>query len=152
MNAVFQMDSGVAFQLPPLGLSLVLAGFLGRPAPFCAGKAGISSCFGRRADEGTSLRPAPFLAHAPEATQQKDHGAGRSGDARGVRALGMRSVYLTCSACGYASTFNVNDWQDDVFITSFSPYARCAKCGHLGANVRPDWTQLRGMPETRRKG
>jgi hypothetical protein len=36
-----------------------------------------------------------------------------------MRALGMRSLYVTCSACGYASTVNVDDWQDDVFITSF---------------------------------
>jgi hypothetical protein len=68
-----------------------------------------------------------------------------------MRALGVRSVYVTCSACGYASTVNVDDWQDDVFITSFGPHARCAKRGHLGGNVRPDWTQLRGMAATRRR-
>jgi hypothetical protein len=58
----------------------------------------------------------------------------------GMRALGVRSVYVTCSACGYASTVNVDDWQDDVFITSFGPHVRCAKCGNLGAVARPDWT------------
>jgi ribosomal protein L37E len=62
----------------------------------------------------------------------------------------VRSVYATCRACGYTSTVNVDDWQDDVPITSFGPHARCAKCGHLGAVVQPDWTELREMPETRR--
>jgi ribosomal protein L37E len=69
----------------------------------------------------------------------------------GMRALGVRSVYATCSACGYASTVNVDDWQDDVLIESFGPHVKCAKCGHLGGNVRPDWTELRGMPKTRTK-
>jgi hypothetical protein len=68
----------------------------------------------------------------------------------GMRVLGVRSVYVTCSACGYASTVNVDDWEDDVFITSFGPYVKCAKCGHLGAVVRPDWTELPGTPEARR--
>jgi hypothetical protein len=69
-----------------------------------------------------------------------------------MRVLGVRSVYVTCGACGYASTLNVDDEPDDVMITSFAPHMRCAKCGNLGAVVRPDWTELRGMPETRRRG
>jgi hypothetical protein len=67
-----------------------------------------------------------------------------------MRALGVQSVYVTCSACGYASTVNVDAWQDDVFITSFGPHVRCAKCGNLGAVVRPDWTELQRMPEKQR--
>lgn len=69
-----------------------------------------------------------------------------------MRALGVRSLYITCSSCGFASTLNVDDWQDDVLVTSFAPHMRCAKCGNLGAVARPDWTELRGMPETRRRG
>jgi hypothetical protein len=69
-----------------------------------------------------------------------------------MRALGVRSVYVTCSACGYASTVNVDDRQDDVVIRSLGLHVQCEKCGNLGAVVQPDWTELRGMPETRRKG
>jgi hypothetical protein len=68
-----------------------------------------------------------------------------------MRVLGVRSVYATCNACGYASAFNVDDWQDDVVIKSFGPHVQCATCGHLGAVVRPDWTETRGMPETQRR-
>jgi hypothetical protein len=68
-----------------------------------------------------------------------------------MRALGVRSVYVTCSACGYASTANADDWQDDVVIRSLGPHMRCAKCGNLGAVVQPDWTELRSMPRTPRE-
>jgi hypothetical protein len=58
-----------------------------------------------------------------------------------MRASGVRSVNITCSSCGYASTVNADDWQDDVLIESFGPYAKCAKCakcGHVGGVARPD--------------
>jgi hypothetical protein len=61
-----------------------------------------------------------------------------------MRELGVRSLYITCSACGYASTVNVDDWQDDVLIEPFGPSVKCAKWGHLGGVVRPDWSGLRG--------
>jgi hypothetical protein len=69
-----------------------------------------------------------------------------------MRALGVWSVYITCSACGYASTVNVDDRQDDVVIRSLGLQVQCAKCGNLGAVVQPDWTELPGMPETRQRG
>jgi hypothetical protein len=31
-------------------------------------------------------------------------------------------------------------------LLSFGPRMRCTKCGHLGADVRADWSQLRGVP------
>jgi hypothetical protein len=49
-------------------------------------------------------------------------------------------------------TFNVDEWPDEVLVPSFEPHIECTKCGHLGASVRPDCTQLRGVPaETRRR-
>jgi ribosomal protein L37E len=59
-----------------------------------------------------------------------------------MRELGVRSLYITCSACGYASTVNADDWRDDVLIKSFGPNVKCAKCGHVGGVVRPDWSEL----------
>jgi hypothetical protein len=108
-------------------------------------------CFGRRADQGTSPRPAPFFAHPPEATQQEDDGAARSGDPRRHaspwRAVGIR--HLQCLRL--RKHFNVDDWQDDTFINSFSPYVKCAKCGHVGGGVRPDWRELRGVADNRKR-
>lgn len=65
-----------------------------------------------------------------------------------MRALGVRLVYITCSACGYASTVNVDDRQD-VVIRSLGLHVQCTKCGNLGVIVQPGWTELRGMPERR---
>jgi hypothetical protein len=77
----------------------------------------------------------------------------RSGDPRTVgdmRALGLRSVYITCNACGSASTVNVDDKDDDVMVTSLAQHVRCAVCGNLGGVVRPDWSELRGVVGNRR--
>ena len=67
-----------------------------------------------------------------------------------MRDLGVRSLYITCSACGYARTVNADDWQDDFQINSFGPYVQCAKCGHVGGIVRPDWSELRGVAGNRK--
>jgi hypothetical protein len=67
---------------------------------------------------------------------------------RGMRDLGVRSLYITCSACGYASTVNADDSQDDVLIESFGPLAQCAKCRHVGGVARPE---LERAPRRRRQ-
>ena len=67
-----------------------------------------------------------------------------------MRALGVGSVYITCSACGSASTVNVDHKDDDVMVTSLAPHVRCAVCGRLGGVVRPDWSELRGVVGSRR--
>jgi hypothetical protein len=63
-----------------------------------------------------------------------------------MRSLGPRSLDVTCKACGYHTVVNVDAYPDDAPVPSFGPRMRCSRCGHLGANVRPDWTQLRGAP------
>jgi ribosomal protein L37E len=65
-----------------------------------------------------------------------------------MRSLGPRSLDVTCNACGYRTTANVDSYPDDMPVLSFCPRMRCRKCGHLGANVRPDWSQLRKAPGT----
>jgi hypothetical protein len=66
-----------------------------------------------------------------------------------MRSLGPRSLDVTCAACGRHATFNVDEWPDELPVPSFGPHIMCPKCGHLGASVRPDWTQLRGLPGRR---
>jgi hypothetical protein len=55
------------------------------------------------------------------------------------------------NACGYNTTVNVDDWPDEEPVPAFGPRMRCSKCGHLGASVRPDWTQLRAAPQPPRR-
>jgi hypothetical protein len=68
-----------------------------------------------------------------------------------MRSLGPRSLDVTCKKCGYQTKVNVDDHPDDTTVPSFGPRMRCSKCGHLGANVRPEWSQLRGLPGTPRR-
>jgi ribosomal protein L37E len=68
-----------------------------------------------------------------------------------MRSLGPRSLDVTCTACGHHTSVNVDAWPDDVPVPSMGVHMRCTKCGQLGANVRPDWTQLRGVPRTPRQ-
>jgi len=50
-----------------------------------------------------------------------------------MRRNGVRGLDVTCSACGYHTEINVDDWPDDVPVPSFGPRMRCTKCGKLGA-------------------
>jgi hypothetical protein len=63
-----------------------------------------------------------------------------------MRGLGPRSLDVTCEACGHRTLFNVDDWPDEVLVSSFGPRMRCARCGHLGASVRPHWSRLYVLP------
>jgi hypothetical protein len=63
-----------------------------------------------------------------------------------MRSLGPRSLDITCKACGYHTTFNVDAWPDEVLVMSFGRRIRCTMCGHLSVNVMPDWRQLRRVP------
>jgi hypothetical protein len=67
-----------------------------------------------------------------------------------MRGLGPRDLDVTCKACGYHTTVNVDTWPDEELVPAFGPRMRCSKCGHLGASARPDWTQLRAVPGNRR--
>jgi ribosomal protein L37E len=65
-----------------------------------------------------------------------------------MRALGPHSLDVECRACGHHTSVDVDDWPDETPVPSFGSRMRCRKCGHLGASVRLDWTQLRGVPRT----
>ena len=70
---------------------------------------------------------------------------------RNMRSLGPRSLDVQCRACDYQTTINVDKWPDEEPVPAFGLRMRCSKCGHLGASVRPDWTQLRGVRGTPRR-
>jgi hypothetical protein len=61
-----------------------------------------------------------------------------------MRAHGCRRLLIYCSAglyCHHSSTVDADRWPDDTAVRDLGPKAVCTKCGIIGADVWPDWTQ-----------
>jgi hypothetical protein len=54
-------------------------------------------------------------------------------------------VKMRCQArgCNHHSIVDVSELADDVPVPSIGPRLRCMRCGHLGADVRPNWSEYR---------
>jgi hypothetical protein len=98
-----------------------------------------------------SNRPDGTPGKKPPARSAKRREATAAMTLGNMRGLGPRSLDVTCKAGGHHTMVNADVWPDDVMIPSLGPKMRCTKCRHLGASVRPDWTQLRGVPRTPRR-
>jgi hypothetical protein len=60
-----------------------------------------------------------------------------------IRA-GVRRLLIYCSAglyCHHIATVDADRWPDDTAVRDLCPKAVCTKCGMIGADVRPDWTE-----------
>jgi hypothetical protein len=68
-------------------------------------------------------------------------------DLGSMRSFGVRSLDVECRSCGHHTTVNVDHIPDDVVKVSLGSRMRCTKCRHKGAHVRPDWSQLVGVPK-----
>jgi hypothetical protein len=60
-----------------------------------------------------------------------------------MRRNGVRGLFVTCLHCGHHTEVNVDAWPDHVPVPSFGSRMRCTKCGHLGADARPNWIEQR---------
>jgi hypothetical protein len=62
-----------------------------------------------------------------------------------IRAHGVRHLLIYCSTgrCHHSAVINADRWSDD---TGLSPKSVCTKCGMIGADVRPNWSE-RPRPE-----
>ncbi len=58
-----------------------------------------------------------------------------------MRANGVRSLIVYCGACGRDAVFNVDTYPDSVPVPAFGPRMVCARCGMIGADARPNWTE-----------
>jgi hypothetical protein len=43
--------------------------------------------------------------------------------------------------CDHYSVVDVERYGDDVPVPWFGPRLRCERCGHLGADARPNWSE-----------
>jgi len=58
----------------------------------------------------------------------------------GVRRL---SIYCLGPDCHHQAVLDVDCYPDDMPVPAFGPRMRCQRCGHLGADARPNWSEYR---------
>jgi hypothetical protein len=78
-----------------------------------------------------------------EAGAVRGQASGRGATLGEMRSLGLDSLDIICTACGHHATFKADKWPDELPMRACGPHVECKKCGHRGASVRSDWTQLR---------
>jgi hypothetical protein len=61
-----------------------------------------------------------------------------------LRSHGCRDLLVYCASidCNHSSIMNAGHLADDLPIRSLGPRFVCARCGHRGADVRPDWRPM----------
>ena len=58
-----------------------------------------------------------------------------------IRSHGCRDLLIYCSFidCSHSATMNADHLPDETAIRPLGARMVCSRCGHLGADVRPDW-------------
>lgn len=59
-----------------------------------------------------------------------------------VRMHGVRQLLVYCgnaAGCRHQARLDADRWSDDVTLGELQPRMICIVCGHVGADVRPDW-------------
>src|SRR5674476_752598 len=61
-----------------------------------------------------------------------------------MRANGVRTLaaWYLGRGCDHFRVLDVSGYPDDVPVPSFGPRLRCERCGHLGADARPNWNEM----------
>src|SRR6516162_6569880 len=67
-----------------------------------------------------------------------------------MRELGVRHLIGFChnDACRHSALIDVSDCPDHVEVRWFQQRAKCAKCGGKRVDVRPNWKEKPGMPDS----
>jgi hypothetical protein len=60
-----------------------------------------------------------------------------------MRANGIRSLHVYCFTCHHEVVLGVDDYPDDVPVPAFAPRMVCTRCGMIGADTRPNWSERR---------
>ena len=58
-----------------------------------------------------------------------------------IRGHGCRDLLVYCNSinCSHGATMNADHLPDDTPIRPLGLRMVCSECGHVGADVRPDW-------------
>jgi hypothetical protein len=65
-----------------------------------------------------------------------------------LRGHGVMRPFVSCGSinCSHSSTIDGELFPDDFVPRSLGSRMRCEACGHVGADVRPDWSQHTNRP------
>jgi hypothetical protein len=63
-----------------------------------------------------------------------------------MRALGVRSLAVSCSLCHHEAVVDAAPWPDHMPVPSFGPKMVCSRCGIVGADARPNWKEQPDRP------
>jgi len=58
-----------------------------------------------------------------------------------MRANGVRSLMVYCSAWPRIVAFNVDTYPETAPVPAFGPRMVCTGCGMIGADARPNWRE-----------
>ena len=61
-----------------------------------------------------------------------------------MRAKGVRSLIVYCSACPPIVVLNIDAYPESAPVPAFGPRMVCMGCGMIGADARPNWQERRG--------
>src|ERR1700730_10551814 len=67
-----------------------------------------------------------------------------------IRSHGVRRLLIYCNAglyCHHSAVVDADRWSDDTVLLDLDARAVCTKCGIIGADVRPNWSE-RPQPES----
>ncbi len=61
-----------------------------------------------------------------------------------TRANGVRTLAVWCvgRGCGRDAVIDVERYANNVPVPWFGPRMRCERCGHIGADARPNWSEI----------
>lgn len=60
-------------------------------------------------------------------------------DLENMRQNGVRTLFVTCLACGHEADVNVDRYPNRETVPSFANRWPCGKCGAKRSEVRPAW-------------
>jgi hypothetical protein len=61
-----------------------------------------------------------------------------------IRSHGVRHLLIYCSEglyCHHSAVINADQWPDETVLLDMKRKAVCIKCGIVGADVRPNWSE-----------
>jgi hypothetical protein len=60
-----------------------------------------------------------------------------------IRSHGVRRLLIYCSTglCHHSAVVDADRWPDDTVLPDLDRKAVCTKCGMIGADVRPNWSE-----------